>query len=189
MVSENCIISYSELNHSTEVRVNDINNANDDVGDLIGEQCFDELCAALSSAIESANTWNSENETTKTLLDYLDTKWKLIITNRHFKKWYSNRVAYHWFEGSSITQLKKVGLITTSNEDDEFKNGFKHAEENQRKRLSNNASIYASNSKNKFLTHFWSHCASNYSCRPDCPCDDNISSENPGSSIGFSVLN
>ncbi len=171
MVSLECIIAFSELTRTAQVRTNDINNTNNDVGDLIGEYCFEQLCAALSSALDEANAAN-ENGGTATPMDFLAEKWKAIITNRHFKTWYANRVAYHWFEGSSITSIAKAGLITQRNNDEEYKNGFSHAEEKQRKRLSETAAKYAGMAKAKFLEHFWNACGTEYDCKPDCGCND-----------------
>ena len=188
LVSAGCIVSMSELTEATVVRTNDINNANDDVGDLLGELCFEQLCAALSKAVLDANAYNEvpENEDKKSALDFLETKWVLVITNRHFKKWYSNRVAWHWFEGSSITQIKKVGLITTSNDDEDFKNSFKHAANAERKRLAAVSERNASAAKAKFLKHYWDCNTELYDCNPVCGCDDKA--DNSGESIGMVTL-
>ena len=189
LVESSCIISYSELSESSLIRDNDINNSNDDVGDLIGELCFEQLCASVSESVTAANAYNSDSSNTekKTIFDFLPLKWSNILRNSHFKKYYSNRVAYHWFEGASITQLKKVGLITTSNDDEDFKNSFKHAAEKQRKRLSDSAANYASNAKTKFLKTFWDNCKEDYDCSEDCGCDD--TENNYGTSIGFATIN
>jgi hypothetical protein len=189
LVEASCIISYSELSESSLIRDNDINNSNDDLGELIGELCFEQLCASVSNAVQKANAFNSDvnNTIKKNVFDYLPVKWAIILRNRHFKKYYSNRVAFHWFEGASITQLKKVGLITTSNDDEVFKNSFKHAPEQQRKRLSISAANYASNAKNKFKETFWNKCSKDYDCSEDCGCDDKDDSY--GTSIGFHTIN
>lgn len=191
LVSKNCVVSFSELTDSSVIRTNDINNTNDDVGDLIGEECLEALCAASTKAVQDANVWNQNPGNAseqKTLLDFLPTMWLTLIGNRHFKRWYSNRVSYHWLEGSSITELRAVGLITTTNEDESFKNGFKHAEEKQRRRLSSVAQNYASGAKAKFLTHFWTpKTAQAYGCSPDCGCSEETSNDS-GTSIGMEVL-
>ena len=185
LVTGDCIVQLSEITAVAIIKSNHINHANDDVADLIGEKCFEELCNAIQAAIEEAN----QTEESDSLFDFLEQRWKDLISNRHFKKFYSNRVAFHWLEGASITQLKKVGLITTSNDDEEFKNSFKHADEKQRKRLSDSAANYASGSRLKFLKHFW-NCAPAglYDCAPGCEEDCNASAEGSGESIGFCIL-
>lgn len=184
LVSEDCIVSLSELTSSSLIRTNDINNTNSDVSDLIGEKCFRQLCTALTLAVEAANAYNSDplNISKKGVLDFLEAKWAALISDMYFKSWYANRVAWHWLEGASITQLKTVGLITTSNSDEEFKNGFKHAEEAQRKRLAAGAERYASNAALKFKLNFWDCCSPNvYDCLDFCN-----NKEKVGESIGMS---
>jgi len=179
----------SELTPQTNIRTNDINNANSDVRSLLGELCFAQLCAALKAATEAANLYNEDplNVVKKSILEFLETRWLNVVTNLDFKTWYSNRVAWHWLEGSSITQLKSVGLITTNNDDKDFKNGFKHAEEAERKRLAAVAERIASNAGRNFKVSFWDLSKNAYSCQQNCACNENP--EAPGMSIGMSALN
>lgn len=188
MVTQQCIVSLSELSAQVKVDTAYINFANMDVSSLLGEHCFQELCTALKTAVEAANAYNEDpgNTDKKCAEDFLASKWLAVIQNMYFKTWYANRVAWHWFEGSSITQIKKVGIITTSNDDEEFKNSFKHAAESQRKRLALTAERNASNAKKLFLDHFW-NCVdpATYTCKPVCPCDEE---DTTGKSIGMSPL-
>lgn len=190
MVSAKCITDLSELTSKVTVRTNDINNANMGVGDLLGELCFRQLCTALKVAVEEANTYNEvpANEDKKQAIEFLELRWVLVISDMYFKTWYANRVAWFWLEGSSITQLKSVGLITTSNDDEEFKNSFVHAGEKERKRLAGVAERLASNAKDKFKKFFWDAPENNknYSCSPACPCDGDENAA--GESIGMSAL-
>lgn len=164
-VSSECIVDLSELPNWRVVKTNQVANAVDDIDDLIGLKCSEELCSELKSAIDEVNTSGGAVE------DYLPSKWWSLITNRHFKKWFSNRVAWHWFEGSSITELKKVGLITSTNADEQFKNGFQMADESQRKRLQEAAANYASGARKKFLESFWFCNIHDYDCAPNlCEC-------------------
>ena len=159
-VSSECIVSLSELPSWRVVSDQHVSNAVDDIDDLLGLCCSEELCQAIIAAIAEVNTSGG------TVDDYLADRWLALITNRHFKKWFANRVAWHWFEGSSITELKKVGLITASNTDEQYKNGFQHAEEAQRKRLQGAAANYASGARKKFLEAYWFCNLNLYACAP-----------------------
>jgi hypothetical protein len=164
-VSSECIVDLSELPNWRVVKNNQVANAVNDIDDLIGLKCAEELCSALKAAIEEVNTSGGAVE------DYLPAKWWNLITNKHFKTWFANRVAWHWFEGSSITELRKVGLITATNADEQFKNGFQMADEAQRKRLQCAAANYASGARKKFLEAFWFCNICDYSCAPSlCDC-------------------
>lgn len=188
-VSSECIVSLSELPSWNVVKPNHISNATDDVDDLIGLNCSEELCSQLSKAIEEVN--NSGG----VVADYLPKIWLNIIENKHFKKWYANRVAWHWFEGASISELKSVGLVVPANNDEQFRNGFQMAEEKERKRLQAAAANYASGARLKFLQVFWACNICDYECRPKCECNlSNCLSCNPegvggrGLSVGFEVV-
>lgn len=181
LVSEPCIIANSEIPKAGIIKTNHINDARNDLDDLIGTKCSDELCEAISAAIKSSEDSGEDD----TLFDFLPAKWKDLITNRHFKKWYSERVAFHWFEGSSITELRKAGLVTTSADDTTYKNDYRHAEEKQRKRLAEVADQKSGEAEFKFRKDFWTPNLSNYDCAPEsCEC-----SHEEKSSIGLVVLN
>lgn len=160
-----------------------------DVGQLLGIACFNQLCNALKVATEDANTYNENptNVVKKSVLEFLETKWLNVVSDLYFKTWYANRVAWHWLEGASITQLKSVGLITASNEDNEFKNGFKHADEKERQRLAAVAARLASDAGRLFQVTFWEVYKNSYDCIPDCGCSEN--EKTSGISIGMSALN
>lgn len=189
-VSAECIVKYSEIPNFSLVMPQHLENAVLDIDDLIGIRCAESLCAALKTAVEEANAGGGKPE------DYLSDKWKQVVENRHFKHWFANRVAFHWFEGSSITQLSEAGLVTASNSDSGYKNNFTQAEESQRKRLSDNAAERASNSRTKFLEGFWFCNTCNYEdCLPACECRlltckrcNPDGSGGRGQSIGFVIV-
>lgn len=189
LADASCILANSELTAATLIKAHHVNKANDDVADLIGEACFEELCAALTAAIEAASEANEGVPPAEqvTAFSLLAAKWQAVLGNRHFKAFYSHRVAYHWFEGSSITELKAAGLITTSNTDEEFKNGFRHAEEAQRKRLSTVEATSAGDSRNRFLTYFWTPNANAYTCAPSS-CETSCGDAPAGKGVGLTII-
>lgn len=164
-VSKECIVKLSEIPKWEVVKENHLSNATDDVADLIGNKCSEELCQALSAAIKEVNL-----DPGKTVSDFLAKKWLNVIENKHFKKWYANRVLWHWLEGASISELKLVGLVVPENTDESFTNGFQMATEAERKRLQRAAANYASGARLKFLEIYWFCNTSLYDCTPLCSC-------------------
>ena len=164
-VSKECIIALSELPTWDVVKTNHVSNAVDDMSQLLGNKCAAELCTNLSEAIAEVNVSGG------TVDDYLAQKWIDVITNKQFQKWFANRTAWHWFEGSSITDLRKVGIVTSNNNDEQFRNGFQHADESQRKRLQESTANYASMARKKFQEEFWFCNTCDYDCQPNfCDC-------------------
>lgn len=149
------------------VEENHISDANTAIGDLLGVECADQLCAALEKAIEDYEAAQSPED--KSPLDYLEDKWKNIVTNRYFIRWYANRVAYSYFEGTSISKVTDAGLVQLSN-DDEYQNDFKPATEDERKRLEISSKRKAEEARGLFKKTFWDKNKHNYDCAEKCDC-------------------
>lgn len=144
------------------IKANHINDANDAIDDLIGVECSVQLCEALKQAVED---WqNDPDKENKKPFDFLETKWQNIISNRYFIRWYSNKVAESYLQGTSITEIASVGLITTSNSDEKYKNAYKTAEERERSRLENQSKDRADRARDKFVIQFWNKNREAYDC-------------------------
>lgn len=194
-VSQQCITKYSDITNPTILSVNHYQKASDDIDSLIGIDCADELCAALEQAVEDLAEYNTNNPggPEKTTEDFLSAKWLNIIENRHFKKWYSNRLLWHWLHGASISELTVSGLVTTSNNDTDYKNQFQNALETERRRMQDSAEFYSSDAKNKFIHTYWNKKAHLYSCVVlDCGCSKKYKCKQhnapPNTGIGMSVI-
>lgn len=183
-ISDDCVTKYSDIQNPKVLNENHYQKATDDIDDLIGVDCAEELCSALISAVAAANEYNESNPTEpkKTFIDFLPSKWLDVINNRHFKKWYANRLLWHWVHGPSISEIKSSGLVTQSNNDPDYKNDFAQAQENERKRMERGANVYASQGRSKFLSEYWNKniglypcavlecgCTNTHKCKTHCP--------------------
>lgn len=171
ILDEQCIVDLTNIQDTASIKHNHINDTNDNLDDLLGIKCAEELCQATAKAVDDLNVYNDSKQPEDpemTVLDFLEDKWKNVITNKHFKRWYAKRVEYNWLNGSSITELKDVGLITSSNDDGDYDNKFKHADEKQRARLTGVAMDWAEKSKRKFQLTYWFRNISLYNCLGDC---------------------
>lgn len=165
-VSASCIIEYTPLKDVSNISNSNIIDANTSLSDVIGDACFEDMCEALSSAISSINADGGSLE------DYLAPEWVSLLSNRYFKYWYVNEVAYSWIEGTSITEIKAVGLVTTKNEDEGYENSFSHAGSKERDRLAATFKTKINRYKNKFLETFWYSEKVKFKCfkEADCHC-------------------
>lgn len=165
-ISEDCVIRFSEISDPTILKESHWQKATDDIDDLIGEDCASELCAAISVAIQEANAANETD-----YLPYLATAWVNVISNKHFKKWYANRLLFHWLRGASISEIKASGLITQSNNDEQYKNSFQQAQEKERQRLEDATAGYSLAARGKFINEYWLKNTNLYSCAvSECGC-------------------
>jgi len=165
-ISTDCVVRFSEIKDPTILGESHWQKSTDDIEDLMGVSCANQLCAAIESAIEEANAIN-ETE----YLQYLEARWANVITNKYFKKWYANRLLFHWLQGESTSKIKESGLITISNSDEQYKNGFQQALEKERQRLENATSNYATQGKSRFLNEYWYKNTNLYSCAASaCGC-------------------
>jgi hypothetical protein len=172
-VSAQCITSNSEITDPNILKANHYRKATDDIDDLIGVDCADELCNALKQAVLDLEEYNELNPDgpEKTIDDFLADKWLNVVNNRHFQKWYSNRLLWHWLHGASTSELTASGLVTFNNSDDSYKNNFNQAVEEERKRMEDSADFYASQARFKFISTFWNVNTSNYDCIvSECGC-------------------
>lgn len=164
-ISHDCIERYSAINDACVLNPDDYSKATDDIDDLIGADCAEQLCEALSQAAEDAET--NDN----TIDDNLAQIWLDIINNKHFQSWYANRLLFHWVFGASISKLTQEGLVTTSNTDTQYKNGYVQSQENERKRIQESAKFYSDKSRRKFLEQYWYKNFKRYPCYElECGC-------------------
>lgn len=164
-ITNKCIQMYSSITDACVLGTDDFAKASDDIDDLIGMDCAEQLCEALKKASEDAELNGNS------IKDNLAKIWLDIIGNRHFKSWYANRLLFHWAFGASISQIEQQGLITISNSDSEYNKNFEHATEAERKRIQESAKHYANKSRRKFIDHFWLHNLDRYPCYElECGC-------------------
>lgn len=167
-IDKNCVTKFSDIKDVTILNSSHYEKATNDIDSLIGEDCAEDLCAALKKAAEDAETNNTS------ILDELPQIWKDIVQNKHFKMWYANRLLWHWLNGASVSELSSSGLVTTRNNDDDYKNDYSHASETERKRMQNSAKFYADEARNKFNKRYWSLKKHLYPCAElDCGCSKN----------------
>lgn len=165
-ISPDCVVRFSEIKDPNVLGESHWQKATDDMDDLIGVDCANALCTAIETAIQEAND-SSETD----YLPYLASNWLAVISNKYFKKWYANRLLWHWLKGESTSKIKESGLITLSNNDEQYKNGFQQALENERKRLEIATSDYANQGRARFLEEYWYKNTSLYSCAAaSCGC-------------------
>lgn len=172
-ISEDCVTRYSDIQNPKVLNDSHYSKATDDIDDLIGDDCAEELCSALSAAVIQANEYNSANPTEdpRTFSFYLSSIWLNVINNKHFQKWYANRLLWHWLFGDSTSEIKLTGLITQSNTDPDYKNDFAQAQEKERKRMELSAKLYADQGRSKFLSRYWGKNINLYPCAVlECGC-------------------
>lgn len=164
-IDKACVSKFSDIKDPTILSASHYEKATNDIDSLIGDDCADELCAALKKAAEDAET----NGTT--ILEELPDLWKNIIQDKHFKMWYANRLLWHWLNGASISELSESGLVTTRNNDDDYKNDYEHATEAERKRMQQSAKFYSDEARGKFNKRYWHRNKHQYDCaEQDCGC-------------------
>lgn len=164
-----CVADYTDIQEVNVIRTNHYNKASLDMEELIGVDCADELCNALSLAYEQLGESTDENATIE---DFLPEIWLNIINNRYFKMWYANRLLWHYVNGASISEIRASGLVTTSNNDSEYKNDYQHAGEKERKRIETSAKFYSDQARTKFNDLFWCYEKTKYPCAElDCGCN------------------
>lgn len=177
-ISDKCIQANSSIADVSVLGTDDFTKATDDIDDLIGADCAEMLCEALSKAAEDAEA--NDNS----ISDNLAQIWLDIINNRHFQSWYANRLLFHWVYGASISQIAQAGLVTARSDDDNFNNAFEHASEKERKRIQDSAQTYSDKARTKFLKTYWLKpenlsrypcyelecgCTKKYKCKIHCP--------------------
>jgi len=165
-VSAECITSNCEITDANIIKKNHYTKATDDIDELIGMDCADELCEALSQAAADLQQYNIDNPglNDKTIDDFLADKWLAVVNNKHFQKWYSNKLLWHWVFGASTSQLTSSGLVAVNNSDQQYKNNFNQAVEEERKRMQDSAEMYFTKARFKFINQFWNKNTENYSC-------------------------
>lgn len=168
LISMDCLVKHTVFDDPTVVGVDNYTKATMEVDDLIGEDCAKELCEALEAAAQTATDAADGSGIT----DHLETKWLTLISNKWFKAWYANRVAYHYFNGTSIGEIKEIGIIFNSGRDsagNDYDSGTSASKE--RHRLENASKDYATTARTKFLTTFWNKNRTLYSCAVlECGC-------------------
>ncbi len=168
-ISLDCISKYTDIYDVTVIQANHYAKATLDLEDLIGVDCADELCDALTAAYEQLEASTDPNASIE---DFLPQQWLDILKNKYFQMWYANKLLWHFLHGASISEVKSAGLVTTSNNDADYKNDYQHAEEDERRRMQTAAKFYADAARNKFIDLFWCHAKHNYSCAElDCGCN------------------
>lgn len=175
IITEDCIKRYSELENPKVLKLNHYQYATDDIDDLLSVDCAEALCAAITQAVTDLQAYNDtkqDGDPDKAISDFLSSIWLDILNNRHFLKWYANRLFWHWLDGASISDIKSVGLVVKSNTDNDYKNDFQHAEESERQRLQNSADRLADEARKKFLKHYWNKNKNTYSCYKNDCCGD-----------------
>lgn len=167
-IDKACVTQYSDIKDPSILDASHYEKATGDIDSLIGDDCADALCEALKQAAKDAET----NDTS--ILEELDDAWKNIIENKHFKMWYANRLLWHWLNGASISELSASGLVTLRNDDD-YKNSFEQATEEERQRLQNSAKFYSDKGKSKFDKRYWCKNKHLYDCaEQDCGCTKHL---------------
>ena len=165
-VSAQCITSNCDITDPNILKKNHYRKATDDIDNLLGIDCSDELCEALKQAVLDLEQYNIDNPggPAMTIDDFVPQKWLNVVNNRHFQKWYSNRLLWHWLHGASISELTSSGLVTMSNSDEQYKNNSNQALEDERKRMQDSSDFYSSEARFKFINTFWNKSTSQYSC-------------------------
>ena len=166
-ISPDCVTQYSEIDDPKILKDNHWRKATDDIEELIGVDCADQLCEDLKSAIVELNDYNENKQPAdpeKTIENFLQSKWLNVVTNKYFKKWYANKLLWHWLYGASISELTLSGLVTTSNSDDQYKNNYAAALEKERKRLQDSATFYFEKAQYSFIKYYWDKNTSLYNC-------------------------
>jgi hypothetical protein len=186
-ISEDCVTKFSIIKDPTILSDANWQFATDDMDDLMGVDCANELCEAIATAMQLATDANETD-----YLPYLAANWVAVVSNKYFKKWYANRLLWHWLKGESTSKIKEAGLITLSNTDEQYKNGFQQALENERKRLEIATSDYANQGRSRFLSEYWYKNTSLYSCAVlecGCTCTHKcITHCKPKGGLGFKVV-
>lgn len=172
IMSDECVTRFADIKDPTVLTNAHWQKATDDIDNLIGIDCAEQLCTALVAAVEEANAYNTANPpAATTFADYLDEIWLNIINNRHFQKWYANRLLWHWLHGDSISDVRASGLVVQSNTDEQYKNGFIQATKEELARRIGSASMYATQGSTKFLNEYWYKNIGLYSCAVlECGC-------------------
>lgn len=167
-VNYNCIANNTNLQVDS-IQENHINNANNDIGELIGAECAEELCQALNDAAEQAETDGGIME------DYLATKWLNIINNKFFLSWYSYKVQWHFMLGASISSIESDSLVVRSLSDPNYQGSYNPAEASERKRLERQSQYYYERYRDQFLESFWYKNIALYDCaKQECGCSKTI---------------
>lgn len=170
-VSNNCIATVTNMDVKA-ITPSTINNTNQDIGELIGFDCADAMCMALKEAAQQVEDNGGVIE------DYLSQKWIDILTNQHFKSWYSYKVFWHFLRGTSISDVKGDSLIVESNNDPNYSGSFAAAQEKERQRLQQAAQTYIDQYSGRFLERFWYKNIDSYDCAvKQCGCSKNYTCE------------
>jgi len=165
-MSDQCVTRFADIKDPTVLTSAHWQKATNDIDDLIGVDCANELCAALVAAVEESNA----NPGT-TFADYLAANWLAVITNKYFQSWYANRLLWHWLNGSSISDVRASGLVVQSNADEQYKNGFIQATKAELDRMMGSATFYATQGRTRFLNEYWYKNTNLYSCAVlECGC-------------------
>ncbi len=165
-MSDQCVTRFADIKDPTVLTNAHWQKASDDIEDLLGVDCSNELCAALVAAVEESNA----NPGT-TFADYLSANWLAVIKNKDFQKWYANRLLWHWLNGSSISDVRASGLVVLSNTDEQYKNGFVAASKAELDRMMGSATFYATQGRTRFLNNYWYKNTNLYSCAVlECGC-------------------
>lgn len=165
-MSDQCVTRFADIKDPTVLTASHWQKASDDIEDLIGVDCANELCAALVDAVAESNL-----NVGTTFIDYLPAIWIAVIENKDFQKWYANRLLWHWLNGSSISDVRASGLVVQSNADEQYKNGFIQASKAELDRMMGSATFYATQGRTRFLNNYWYKNTNLYSCAVlECGC-------------------
>lgn len=170
-LSIDCIVSNCDIQDKATIEDHLFTKATSDLDDLLGDDCAEEFCVALSAAAEQA-----ENNGTTDIDVYLAEKWLNVIKNKNFKAWYANKIQWHFLNGASISEIVSSKLIVTSkNDPGSYSEDFKDATEQERKRLQRATGFYVSKFKEKFQKRYWNKNIDLYGCiEKDCGCKKNF---------------
>ncbi len=166
VMSDQCVTRFASIKDPTVLTADVWQKATDDIDDLLGVDCANELCNALIAAVATSN----ENPGT-TFANYLAAKWLAVINNKYFQKWYANRLLWHWLDGNSISDIRAGGLIIQSNADEAYKNAFAQADKVELQRRITSANNNSTQGRTRFLNEYWYKNTNLYSCAvSECGC-------------------
>lgn len=170
---------YGKIDHKYDI----LDLVNDEVliDQVLGYECFNELCKDIKSAKSKADEYNSQNVGSNLgYKPFVSDKWRVLIENDLFQKMYARYFSYYLYHvGHASSTMKNEGDVRSTrasgtNEGTAHSNiSLKDAENQAAKYLA-----LAQRSKDRFNKYVWNKIKDQFNCFPKedncCPSQKEI---------------